>query len=215
MTLEQLIELGLDEETAKKVLKAYKESIKDEYIPIARFNEVNEDKKELEEQIKQRDTQLSELKVKANGNEELTNKINELENLNNTTKEEYEEKIKTLRKETNIELALKDMKAKNVKAVKALLDLEKVSLDGENLIGLDEQLKTLKKEESYLFGEDSSRERESNLPGDKPIFTRPGGDKTNRPTGNPWDKDSFNLTKQGQILREDPELAAKLQNSAK
>lgn len=206
MTLEQLMEMGLDEETAKKILKAYKESIKDEYIPIARFNEVNEDKKELEEQIKQRDTQLSELKVKANGNEELTNKINELENLNNTTKEEYEEKIKTLRKETNIELALKDMKAKNVKAVKALLDLEKVSLDGENLIGLDEQLETLKKEESYLFGEDSLRGRNPNPPGEPadPQYKN-----------NPWDKDSFNLTKQGQILREDPELAAKLQNSAK
>lgn len=206
MTLEQLIELGLDEEIAKKVIEAYKQSIKDEYIPIARFNEVNEDKKELKVQLDERDVQLSELKVKANGNEELTNKINELENLNNTTKEEYEEKIKTLRKETNIELALKDMKAKNVKAVKALLDLEKVSLDGENLIGLDEQLETLKEKESYLFGEDSLRGRNPNPPGE-PVDPQY--------KNNPWDKDTFNLTKQGQIIRKDPDLAAKLQSSAK
>lgn len=205
MTLEELIEMGLDEETAKKVLKAYQDSLKDKYIPIERFNEVNEEKKELKTQIEERDTQLKELKVKAAGNEELTNKITELENLNNQTKEEYETKIAALRKETSIELALKDEKAKNIKAVKALLDLEKVSLDGDNLIGLDEQLKALKEKESYLFGEDTIRGREPN--------------KDNNPVGdeyksNPWSKEHFNLTEQGRIYREEPELAAKLKAAA-
>lgn len=206
MTLEQLKEMGLDEETAKKVLKAYQDSLKDKYIPIERFNEVNEEKKELKTQIEERDTQLKELKVKAAGNEELTNKITELENLNNTTKEEYESKITALRKETAIELALKDEKAKNVKAVKALLDLEKVSLDGDNLIGLDEQLKTLKEKESYLFGEDTIRGRETNPPGDSvpPEYKK-----------NPFSKEHFNLTEQGRIYKEDPKLAAKLKAAVK
>lgn len=206
MTLEELIELGLDEETAKKVLKAYKESIKDEYIPIARFNEVNEEKKELKEQIEERDTQLKELKVKAAGNEDLTTKISELENLNNATKEEYETKIAALRKETSIELALKDEKAKNVKAVKALLDLDKVSLDGENLIGLEEQLKTLKEKESYLFGIDTLSGRNPNVPGDPvdPEYKK-----------NPFSEEYFNLTEQGKLFREDPEKAAKLKAAAK
>jgi len=31
--------------------------------------------------------------------------------------------------------------------------MEKVSLDGENLIGIEEQLKTLKEAEPYLFGD--------------------------------------------------------------
>lgn len=206
MTLEQLKALGLDEETAKKVLKAYQDSIKDRYIPIERFNEVNEEKKELKTQIEERDTQLKELKVKAAGNEELTNKITELENLNKQTKEEYENKIAALRKETSIELALRDEKAKNIKAVKALLDLEKVSLDGNNLIGLEEQLKTLKEKESYLFGEDTIRGREPN--------------KDNNSVGeeyknNPWSREHFNLTEQGKIFKENPELAKKLKMAAK
>ncbi|MBU5311905.1 phage scaffolding protein [Tissierella carlieri] len=206
MTLEQLMEMGLDEETAKKVLKAYQDSLKDRYIPIERFNEVNEDKKELKTQIEDRDKQLKELKIKAAGNEELTTKITELETLNNQTKEEYETKITALRKETSIELKLKDEKAKNIKAVKALLDLEKVSLDGDNLIGLDEQLKALKEKESYLFGEDSIRGRGSNPPGDSV------GDDYKK---NPWSKEHFNLTEQGKIYRENPELAAKLKAAAK
>ena len=206
MTLEQLIEMGMDEETAKKVLKAHQDMIKDQYIPISRFNEVNSEKKELKTQLDERDTQLKELKTKASGNEELTTKISELEALNNTTKTEYEEKMKALRKETSIELALKDEKAKNIKAVKALLDLEKVSMDGENLIGLEEQLKTLKESESYLFGTDTLKGRNPNPPGEPidPLSKK-----------NPFSKEHFNLTEQGRLLREEPELAKKLMANAK
>lgn len=206
MTLEELIELGLDEETAKKVIEVYKQSIKDEYIPIARFNEVNEDKKELKVQLDERDVQLGELKIKATGNEDLTSKIVELETLNATTKTEYEEKIKALRKETSIELALGKSKAKNIKAVKALLDLDKVSLDGENLIGLDEQLVGLKESESYLFGTDTLSGRNPNPPGEPmdPQYKN-----------NPFSKEHFNLTEQGKLYKENPELAAKLKAAAK
>jgi len=206
MTLEQLKELGLDEEVAKKVLEAHKEAIKDKYVPIERFNEVNEEKKELKNQLEDRDKQLQELKVKAAGNEELTSKIAELENINKQTKEEYEKKIAAIRKETAIELALKDAKARNVKAVKALLDLDKVSLDGENLIGLDEQLKGLKESDPYLFGEDKLKGRDPSLGnGSLDPWTKK----------NPFSKEHFNLTEQGKLLREDPELARKLQELAK
>lgn len=205
MTLEQLLEMGLDEEIAKKVLEAHKEAIKDNYVPIARFNEINEEKKELKNQLDDRDKQLQELKVKAAGNEELTAKITELEELNNQTKEEYENKIAALRKETAIELALKDEKAKNVKAVKALLDLEKVSLDGDNILGLEEQLKGLKESDPYLFGEDKLSGREPKPP------TDPVPDIYKK---NPFSKEFFNLTEQGRIYRENPELAAKLKAAA-
>lgn len=205
MTLEQLKELGLDEEIAKKILEAYKEAIKDKYVPIERFNEVNEEKKELKNQLEDRDKQLQELKVKAAGNEELTAKITELEELNKQTKEEYENKIAALRKETAIELALKDAKAKNIKAVKALLDLEKISLDGDKIIGLDEQLEGLKESDPYLFGQDKLSGRDPKPPTD-PV--------PNEYKKNPWSKEHFNLTEQGRIYRENPELAAKLKAAA-
>lgn len=206
MTIEELMELGLNEEAAKKVLKAHQDMIKDQYIPIARFNEVNSEKKELKTQLDDRDTQLTDLKTKVKGNEELTTKISELETLNTTTKTEYEEKMKVLRKETSVELAIKDEKAKNVKAVKALLDLEKVSLDGENLIGLEEQLKTLKESDSYLFGTDTLKGRNPNPPGEP---MDPSQKK------NPFSKEHFNLTEQGRLFREEPELAKKLMANAK
>lgn len=201
MTREELMELGLTEEQADKVLAKYVNM-----IPKHRFDEVNEEKKELKNQLDERDAQLKELKTKASGNDELTAKITELEKLNKTTKEEYESKMNALRKETAIEILLKDQKAKNIKAVKALLDLEKVTLDGDKLIGLEEQLKSLKESDSYLFGEDVLKGREPN----KDSNTLDPEMKKN-----PWSKEYLNLTEQGRILRENPELAAKLKATAK
>jgi len=123
------------------------------FIPKARFDEVNEQKNEYKKMVDERDTQLESLKDKAKGHDELTAKLTELETQNKATKEEYEAKMAELKKNTAIDIALSNQKAKNIKAVKALLDMQKVSLDGDNLIGLEEQLKTLKEKEAYLFGD--------------------------------------------------------------
>lgn len=53
-----------------------------------------------------------------------------------------------------IDSALKTAGAKNSKAVKALLDHEGLKLNGENIVGLDEQLKSIKEENGYLFNDD-------------------------------------------------------------
>ncbi len=50
--------------------------------------------------------------------------------------------------------ALKSAGAKNSKAVKALLDEAGLKLNGENIVGLDEQLKSIKEENGYLFNDD-------------------------------------------------------------
>lgn len=204
MTLEELIGLGLTEEVAKKVLEAYQASLKDKYVPIERFNEVNGQAKDLKTQIDERDNQLKELKAKAAGNEVLTAKITELENLNKTTKEDYESKMAELKKNTAIDIYLTNNKAKNIKAVKALLDMKKISVDGENIIGIDEQVKALQESDAYLFGEDVIKGRDH----------KPGDPQDPNAKKNPWSKEHFNLTEQGRIVRENPEQARKLMEVA-
>lgn len=39
----------------------------------------------------------------------------------------------------------------NNKAIKALLDMEAIKYENDNLVGLDEQLKALRESDSYLF----------------------------------------------------------------
>lgn len=60
-------------------------------------------------------------------------------------------KIDAMQFEHALESALTGAKAKNIKAVKALLDMEKVKLEDGKITGLDSQLETLKAESGYLF----------------------------------------------------------------
>lgn len=62
------------------------------------------------------------------------------------------EDIAELKKTHAIELALLNTHhAKNVKSVKANLNLDNIKLDGDKLIGFDDQVEALKKSDSYLF----------------------------------------------------------------
>lgn len=56
-----------------------------------------------------------------------------------------------------LEVALLSSKARDVKAVRALLDHEKIKLDGDKLNGLDDQLESLKKTHDYMFAADDKK----------------------------------------------------------
>ena len=50
----------------------------------------------------------------------------------------------------------KEINAKDVIDIKANLDMSKISLDGENFIGLDEQINSLKERKDYLFNKEET-----------------------------------------------------------
>ena len=172
------------------------------WIPKARFDEVNVQRKDYKEQLEQRDQQLKDLQKKAKDSEELTSEIERLREENKKATEAYEEKLTQQKFNFAVEQAIAKAEAKNTRAVKALLDLDKIKLEGDELIGLEEQLKTVKESEPYLFG--------TELRG-----RTPHQDQTTPPsTKNPWKSETFNLTEQGRLLKEDPELAKKLKQQA-
>lgn len=146
MKKDDFIKLGLTEEQAAECEKAVNEVYKD-FIPKARFDEVNNEKKRLESEVKDRDTQLENLKKASGDNEELKNQIEQLQRDN-----------ELIKRDAAIEKALTGAKAKNLTAVKALLkdmDTAEILKDG-TLKGLEDQIKTLKKDEGtkFLFEED-------------------------------------------------------------
>lgn len=151
MNKEKLLELGLNEEQAEKVLAMHKEALTG-FIPKARFDEVNETKKELEQQLKERDKQLKELGEKVKGNEELEKQIKDLQEANKKAKEEYEAKIKNLTLDNAIKLALKEHKAKYEDLLVGKFDKSKLTIKEDGTIeGLDEQIKALKESYKDLF----------------------------------------------------------------
>lgn len=149
MNKEQLVALGLSEEQADSVVEGF-----GKMIPKSRLDEKIAEVNDYKQQLADRDTQLTELQSKATGNEELQAQIQALQQQNEQAKTEYQQELQ--QKEFGFALteALRDAKAKNPKAVKALLDTETVKFVDGKLIGLDEQLTALKTSDDYLFTSD-------------------------------------------------------------
>ncbi len=171
-------------------------------VPKRRLDEVITERNRYKEQVAERDSQLADLKTWAKDNEVLKAQIAELQAKNKQAAEDYEKQLKEQQFAFAIERAVAKADARNIKAVVALLDASKISLDGENLLGFDEQIAALKKSDPFLFGVD--------LKGRMPE----GTGKPPKEVPNPWKKESFNLTEQGHILKTDPELAVKLKAEA-
>lgn len=196
MNQEELFaELGIaadKKEAAKKALTAFLDGA---YVPKSRFNEVNEEKKTLTATVADRDKQLETLKKSTGDLDALKNQIKSLQDANKKAQEEADAKMKELRINDAIKLAIVD-KAQDVDIVSSLFDKAKLILgDDGKITGLDEQLKELQKNKAFLFKQ----------AGPNPKYDPKGGNGS--PSTNPFAKDTFNLTEQGRLLRENPEQA--------
>jgi len=199
---EILKKAGIEEGKLDSVISDISKELPKYFIPKDKYNEVAEAKKKLETDIQERDNQLEQLKNAAGNSEELKAQIEQLQAENQKAAEEWQAKMAQMQLDFAIEKALAAAKAKNAKAVKALLDMEKVKLDGDKLLGLDDQLKALQQSDSYLFGESGKVGSGTNPPG------------AGTGEANPWKKDSWNLTQQGKILLEDPAKATRMKAEA-
>lgn len=159
MKKEDFLKLGLSEEQATKAAEASQEELKG-FIPKARFDEVNEAKKKPDEDIKARDEQLEALKkIDA---DDLKAEIERLQGENEAAKKQYEADLQSVKVNNAVEMALAGAKAKNIKAVKALLELDKAELDGDKVRGLEEQIKALKEADDtkFLFEAETAKKPE-------------------------------------------------------
>lgn len=154
MLKELLKKLGYEDEDITKIENGLNDSkiylTKEENIDT-RYSKLKQEKERIEQEL-------------ATQKETSDNISKEYENYKkgSVSQEDYEQKVKEMQadadtkiKQSNLEhridLYLLNEKSRNVKSVKANIDLSKVSLDGENLIGLKEQIDSLKESDSYLF----------------------------------------------------------------
>lgn len=116
-------------------------------------------------ELKKANDTITDLKENAVDNEEVQNKLTKYETEIEKLKDEAAKKDFNYR----LEDALKSSKAKNLKALKALLDMDKVKLEGDKFTGLEEQLTALKESDAYLF--DAEEQQPPQLGGFKPTNT--------------------------------------------
>lgn len=109
---------------------------------------------DLENDIKTKDATIVDLQKKADSVDGLNQKISQLETDKTNLSNELTTKVSQIQKDYAIEGRIRDAKGKNVKAIKALLDMDKITYENNELGGIDEQLTNLASAEdsSMLFG---------------------------------------------------------------
>lgn len=191
MKKEDLVARGLSEEHAQIAVDAWNEAIK-VYVPKERFDEVNG-------KLKEANATIDTLKKNNQDNEELQKQVNqykakvtELENAAANTQKEY---------------ALRDkLKEAGVTDVDYIIykqgGLDKFTFDKDGKpIGIDDVLKPMKEASPHLF---KTQQGGGYVPA--------GGG--NPPAANPFAKDTWNMTEQGKLFKENPAQARQLAAAA-
>ncbi len=204
MTIEEYIALlNLDGEAKKKATESLKNLLKDSYVEKTKFDEAAAAKSNLETQIKERDKQLDTLKKTAGDKEKLEATIKQLQEDNKSAKTKYETDLKNLRIDSAVKLKLSGT-AQDVDIVASLIDKTKLIVgDDGSVTGLDEQINPLKQSKPFLFKEIKSKGGS---------YDPAGGAGGN--TVNPFKKETFSLTEQGKLFKENPALAKSLAQEA-
>lgn len=196
---------GLELEGGVKLSKEIIDKIMDENgkdINKAKgdLEDVQGELKKAKETIKERDKQLEGLKdVDV---EKLNDTIETLKEENKEAAKKHEQELKDIKLTNAIKLAIAG-KVFDEDMAASLFDKSKLVLtDDGKVAGLNEQLESIKKDKSFLFKTDK-------------VDTHYDPNGGGAPTGtNPFAKDTFNLTEQGKLLKENPAQAKELAAAA-
>lgn len=134
----------------------FKEELGKRFVPKAEFNQRGDELKQLREKVAQQTDELAELQMVAEEKEVLSETLREAEAKQAELIATYESQAEAERLRLTLDQALQAAGARNLIAVKALLDMESISLQDGRLNGFEEQLWELKKENSYLFEADKN-----------------------------------------------------------
>lgn len=196
--------LGLEKETIDKIMKAHGKTLNDTKEKADKVDSLESQINDYKEQLNDRDNQLKELKKV--DPEALQAEIERLEDENEEKATEFQEQLSAQAKDFAIESALRDAKARNPKIAKNALDVDAITFKDGKLIGMDEQLTSIKESDAYLFGEDEP----AGLKGRNPHVTDGSGDLKNTITQEKFDKMGY--SERVELYNKDLETYQRLNN---
>ncbi|PWV97445.1 minor structural protein GP20 [Paenibacillus cellulosilyticus] len=141
---------GLDDAKIDSIIGDTGKELPKHFVPKSQYNEAVEAKKKAEKDVTERDAQLETLKKSAGDATELQAKIAQLQADNTAAAEKHANELKELTLTNAIKGALTG-KVHDEGLVAGLFDRSKLVVDGEKIVGLDEQLKGLQESKAFLF----------------------------------------------------------------
>ena len=165
MNREFLKNLGLDDDTIDAVIREHGKTVNDTKKSVndltTERDNLKAERDNLQGQLNDRDEQLSNLEDKAEGNEDLKQEIADLKQSNLEAKNNFEKELNEKTFEFELDKSLLQSNAKNPAIVKANLNRETLQLGEDNkIIGLNEQLESMKESDGYLFKSDDEGENQ-------------------------------------------------------
>lgn len=166
-TRDDLREIGIDEESLEKVMTLHGQEVQGLNDKVSqkesKLNELQSTVDSYKEDNKQKDNELKDLQEKAKNGDDLQQTISDLRQANEDREKERQKEIKELKFNHNLENKLRDVGARNVKAVRALLDSENLKFNDEEneVIGLQDQLEKLRESDSYLFADSTNSDSQA------------------------------------------------------
>lgn len=149
MERKDLETLGLDDKQTTEVMKLYNAGIE----PIKQ--QVADTKSELDsvkQQVVDRDGQIKSLGEQAGNSEKLNKQIAELQETIKTKDSEAAASLTKVKTDNAVQMALRDAKARDAKAIMPFIDMDTVKLgDDGQLTGIAEQIEKLQESHDYLF----------------------------------------------------------------
>ena len=128
----------------------------DKYVSKDKYKELENQLSKVNSALTEKTKEYDSLKEKAGDNADLKNEIERLKSENETTinelKADYD---KQLKRSAVINEIQNKYHPKDVSDVMPHIDMEKISIDNDNIIGLTEQITPLTENKAYLFSEQS------------------------------------------------------------
>ncbi|MDN2612999.1 phage scaffolding protein [Apilactobacillus sp. EABW-1NA] len=152
MKREELKDLGLTAEQVDSIMKIHGTDVESFKSKYADYDELKTKNEELSKQVAKNEKDLKSLSKSTKDNEDLQNTIKSLQDENKQIKTDFESKISSMKLNSAIDTSLAGHKARNTKAVKALLDMDNIKLnDKGELEGLDDQIANIEKDNAFMF----------------------------------------------------------------
>lgn len=164
MTKEQFEALGIEKSLADKAAKESQKELEG-YVTKDTYDQMEQQRKQLETSVNDYKNQLEDLKGKAGDNAVLTQQIADFQEQIKQKDLEHQKEITDLKLTNAIKMAI-SASAQDSDLVAGLVDRTKLILgDDGKVTGLDEQVKTLKESKPFLFKAEQKSE------GKKGFFT--------------------------------------------
>ena len=159
MKKEDLIALGIEEETAKSIMALHGKTVTQLNAQVATAESERDSAKQ---ELEANQEELTALKESAQGNDDLTQKLADLQT-----------KLAEQQKDFAIKLALKEANALDEEILLGQLDKDTIKVVDGNLQGFEEQLKGLQENKAFLFQTDKDQ-------ASKPQIVNPGNPKNDK-----------------------------------